>query len=165
MVGETGRDTMTHLRKISYGGTAAIVTNMALIAGLQQASAPKASIIGSLLIIALADNMTDALSIHVYQESERLEPREAFRATLSNFGTRLGVSLTFILLVALLQPALAAVLCLAWGLALLGGLTWLLAAQRGANVPLEILKHFGAAFAVIATGKAIGASILAYFGG
>jgi hypothetical protein len=47
------------------------------------------TIIAGLLIVGLADNVTDSLSIHIYQESERLEQHAAFRATISNFATRL----------------------------------------------------------------------------
>ena len=99
-----------YLKKISFGGTAAIITNMALITGLQTASASKKSIIASLLIIAIADNLTDSLSVHLYQESEEMEPRAAFSVTVSNYFTRLVVSLSFIALVAVLELPLA-ILC------------------------------------------------------
>src|SRR5512140_2034663 len=80
---------MPRLRRISFGGTAAIVTSMAVIVGLHASAAQKSTIVGSLLIIALADNLTDSLGVHVYQESERLAEREAFRTTVANFTTRL----------------------------------------------------------------------------
>lgn len=76
---------------ISFGGTAAIVTSMALIAGLDAAQAGRAGVVSALLIAAVADNLTDSLSVHMYQESERLEQKDAFVGTLSNFGTRLIV--------------------------------------------------------------------------
>ena len=95
---------------VSFGGTAAIVTSVALIFGLDAATATKGTIVSGLLIVALADNLTDALSMHVYQESERrLEPREAFIATSSNFVTRLLLALTFVLLVVMLPLASAVV--------------------------------------------------------
>jgi len=73
--------------RISFGGTAAIVTSMALIAGLDAAKAGRAIMVSALLIAAVADNLTDSLSVHMYQESERLEEREAFVGTLTNFAT------------------------------------------------------------------------------
>jgi hypothetical protein len=93
---------MIKTTRISFGGTAAIVTSMALITGLDAANARRASIVGALLIAAVADNLTDSLSVHLYQESERLEEREAFIGTLSNFATRFIVCLSFVLIVALL---------------------------------------------------------------
>jgi hypothetical protein len=54
--------------------------------------------------LLLADNLTDSLSLHVYQEAERLNGRTAFRATLTNFGARVLVALTFVVIV-LVLPA------------------------------------------------------------
>ena len=87
--------------RISFGGTAAIVTSMALIAGLDAAHAGRATMVSALLIAAVADNLTDSLSVHTYQESERLEQREAFVGTLTNFATRFIVCLSFVLIVVL----------------------------------------------------------------
>lgn len=56
---------MSDLRRLSFGGPAAIVTSMALIVGLGAATAGKAAIVGSLLVIGLADNLTDSLSVHL----------------------------------------------------------------------------------------------------
>jgi hypothetical protein len=80
---------MLKITRISFGGTAAIVTSMALMAGLEAANAAKAAEVSALLIAAVADNLTDSLSVHLYQESEGLERREAFVGTLANFATRL----------------------------------------------------------------------------
>jgi hypothetical protein len=79
---------MKKISRIGFGGTAAIVTSMALITGLNAVGTGKSALITALLLAALADNLTDSLSIHIYQESERLDEREAFIGTLSNF-TRL----------------------------------------------------------------------------
>src|SRR5512136_2176725 len=104
---------------VSFGGTAAIVTSVALIFGLDAATATKSTIVSGLLIVALADNLTDALSMHIYQESERQLPtREAFVATVSNFVARLLLSMTFVLLVVVLPTAAAVVASAAWGLGL-----------------------------------------------
>ena len=55
------------------------------------------------LIAAVADNLTGSLSVHMYQESERLEEREAFIGTLTNFATRFIVCLSFVLIVTLFR--------------------------------------------------------------
>ena len=152
---------LPELRSLSFGGTAAIVTSMGLIAGLDAATATKAAVAGSLLIVALADNLTDSLSVHIYQESERLPERAAFRTTVTNFVARLCVSLTFVLMFILLPTWAAVPACLAWGFLLLVGLTWLVARSRAVAVLPEILKHAIVAAIVILISKAIGAGILA----
>lgn len=74
---------MIKTTRISFGGTAAIVTSMALITGLDAANAGRAAMVSALLIAAVADNLTDSLSVHMYQESERLEEKEAFMGTVA----------------------------------------------------------------------------------
>jgi VIT1/CCC1 family predicted Fe2+/Mn2+ transporter len=155
---------MTTLPRVSFGSTSGIVTSMGLIVGLDMASASRTAIVGGLLIVAIADNITDSLSIHIYQESERLEARPAFLATLGNFVTRLVVSMTFVVLVLALPLAAAVVAAMAWGLALLAALTWLVARRRGVSVPRELWKHLGAAIVVISVSRIIGKLILAQIG-
>jgi VIT1/CCC1 family predicted Fe2+/Mn2+ transporter len=140
----------------SFGATAAIVTSIGLIVGLDAATATKATILSGLLIVAIADNLTDSLSIHIYQESERLEPRAAFRATLINFAVRLGLSLSFVFLMVILPLRVAVVVSIMWGLLLLTGLSYVLARTRKLPVLPEIAKHVAVAAVVMLSSKAIG---------
>ena len=141
---------------ISFGGTAAIVTSMGLILGLEAAASSSRAIVGALLIVALADNLSDSLSVHIYQEAERLEHREAFVSTLANFATRLVVASTFVLLVIAAPRRLLPWACVAWGMVLLSWLTDRIARARGAPVGKEIAKHLAIALAVIAVSRALG---------
>jgi vacuolar iron transporter family protein len=130
---------------------------VALIVGLDAATATKSTIVSGLLIVALADNLTDALSMHIYQESERrLQGQEAFGATLGNFVTRLLLALTFVLLVWLLPLGSAIVLSAAWGFLLLVALTWALARERRVSFVSEAFKHVAAALAVILVSRGVG---------
>jgi hypothetical protein len=144
------------LPAVSFGTVSGVVTSIGLIVGFGAAGISKSTIVSGLLIIGLADNLTDALSIHVYQESEKLEEHAAFKATLSNFGTRLLISLSFVMLVLTFSSATAVFGSLAWGIALLTGLTWFVARSRGANVTTEVLKHLTVAAVVIAVSRVIG---------
>ena len=143
--------------RISFGGTAAIVTSMALIAGFDAANAGRATLVSALLIAAVADNLTDSLSVHMYQESERLERKEAFVGTLSNFVTRLLLCLSFVLIVLLFHTgAMANVAGIVWGMTLLCGLTYVLARSRGVSAMSEIGKHLTVALCVVIVSKSIG---------
>ena len=142
--------------RISFGGTAGIVTSMALIAGLDAAKTGKTSIVSALLIAAVADNLTDSLSVHMYQESECLEQKEAFIGTLSNFVTRLLLCLSFVLIVVLLPEHIAAIWGLAWGTSLLLVLTCMLARYRGVSAMSEVGKHLTVTLAIILVSQRIG---------
>jgi len=151
---------MLSLTKISFGGTSAIVTSIGLIVGLTASGASRGSVIAALLIFALGDNLTDALSIHIYQESERLESRRAFAATVGNFVTRVAICAGFLALVSVLPSGYAVGVSLLWGAVLLAGLSWLVARSRGANPPMEVRKHLAVAFGVIALSRMVGSAIL-----
>ena len=150
---------MSDLRRLSFGGPAAIVTSMALIVGLGTTGTAKAAVVGSLLVIGLADNLTDSLSVHIYQEAERLAHRQALRTTIANYIARAAVTASFVLLVLLLPMQTAAFAAVAWGIFLLSGLSYLLAKARQAGAFGEIVKHAGVALGVIVISKAIGLAI------
>jgi VIT1/CCC1 family predicted Fe2+/Mn2+ transporter len=142
--------------RFSFGGTAAIVTSMALMAGFDAANASRSTIVNALLIAAVADNLTDSLSVHMYQESERLERKEVFIGTLANFATRLLLCLSFVLIVLLFKGQTTAVVGIVWGMTLLAGLSYLLARTRGVSARSEIGKHLAVALIIIAVSKFIG---------
>lgn len=147
-------------RRLSFGSTAAIVTSMGLIVGLDAATASTGALLGSILIAGLADNLTDSLSVHIYQESEKLPEREAFRTTAINFVARFSVSLTFFLILVLLPRLTAVRLSVLWGFFLLSALSYLIARARGVSAFSEIWKHGVVAAIVILISRVIGIWIL-----
>jgi hypothetical protein len=150
------------LPSISFGAASAIVTSMGMIVGFGTAGVSRPTIIAGLLIVGLADNLTDSLSIHIYQESEKLEQRAAFRATTGNFAARLIISLSFVLLAFTFSRYAMMSVCLIWGALLLATLTWFVAKNRNANVLTEAFKHLAVAAVVIAASFAAGTLIHAY---
>jgi hypothetical protein len=147
---------MIKTSRISYGGSAAVVTSMSLISGLGAADATKPIIVSALLIAALADNLTDSLSVHVLQESEQLAQKDAFIGTVTNFVTRLLLCVSFVLLVGLFPLAHAVKGATVWGMLLLTGLTCPVARERKVKPVLEIIKHLLVAATVIIASTAIG---------
>ena len=137
---------------------------MGLILGLEAAASSRQTIVGALLIVAIADNLTDSLSVHIYQEAERLQSREALFSTLVNFATRLLVALSFVGLAIVLPRELILVVVPGWGFALLAWLTYLIARARGASVGREIAKHFVVAAVVLGVSRWLGTCITGAFG-
>ena len=156
---------MSRLTTLSYGGTAAIVTGMGLVVAFDETTASRVALIGSLLVVAVADNLADSLAIHVYQESEKLETRQAFRSTVTNYLARLLVAGSFVALAALVPAGRLVPVAIAWGLALLCTLTYFVARSRGVSPPVEVAKHVGVALAVILLSQAIGEWIRTRVGG
>jgi VIT1/CCC1 family predicted Fe2+/Mn2+ transporter len=149
--------------RFSFGATSAIITNLGIITGLDTLTHPKLSIIGALLVIALADNMSDSFGIHIFQESEHVGKKEVWLSTLTNFVTRLLVSLTFIVLIIALPIKLAAICSVVWGLSLLAVTTYTIAKQRKINPYPAILVHVSIAILVVIASNFIGAFVIARF--
>lgn len=135
--------------KFSFGTTSAIITNLSLIAGLDTMAHPRLGIIGGILVIALADNISDSLGIHVYQESECIKAKEVWVSTFTNFLARFFVSLTFILVVALLPINLAVPCSIIWGFTLLGVLSYSIARGEEVNPYIAMFEHITIAAVVI----------------
>jgi len=155
--------TKAHLRPtwVSYGGTAAVVTGTGLVVGLDSAHSSLATVVGALLIIGVADNLTDSLSVHAYQEAEGLSGKAALRSTVANFVARLTLTLTFVGLVISLPSPWLQPAAIVWGAVLLAVLTWLIARRRGAPVTSEIVKHLIVASIVVSLSKLLGVGIAA----
>jgi vacuolar iron transporter family protein len=151
---------MIKVSRFSIGSTAAITTSMGLIAGLAHGDAPKASIIAGLLIIAVADNISDTLGIHIYKESEGASKRDTLLFTYGNFFARLLIVLTFVLIVFILPTFAAVITASVWGLVLLAILSYLIAKNKNTNHWREIIWHLSIATAVIFGSKLLGNLIL-----
>ena len=149
---------------ISFGGTSALITSMGLILGLDAAASGRQGIISALLIIALADNLSDSLSVQVFMEAERLEHRKALISTVANFCTRLLVALSFVALVIMLPRSLMALGVGAWGFLLLISMTYWIARAQGAHIGKEIGKHIIVAVVALAISRWLGIWIGATFG-
>jgi hypothetical protein len=63
---------MKHSWKVglSFGLTSGIITTLGLMVGLNSSTNSKLVVIGGIMTIAIADSPSDALGIHVSEESE-----------------------------------------------------------------------------------------------
>ena len=150
--------------RFSFGSTSAIITNLALMAGLHTQTNAKISIIGGILVIALADNISDSFGIHIFQESENIETREVWISTFYNFISRFLISLGFIALLIFLPLNIAVTSSIILGLLLLAGLSYLIAKNEGGNLYLPILTHVLTAIAVIVLSNLAGNFLISKFG-
>lgn len=151
------------LTKYSFGSTSALITNLALIVGLDNASNAKLSIIGALLVIAVADNISDSLGIHIYKESESFKAKEVWISTFTYFFSRLFVSLVFVLFVAFLPLQTAVILSIAFGLLVLATISYAIAKNEGKNVYFSIVEHLVIASLVITISSFLGQWLVKFF--
>jgi VIT1/CCC1 family predicted Fe2+/Mn2+ transporter len=103
------------------------------------------------------------LGIHIFQESENVSKKEVWYSSLTNFLTRILISLTFILLVIALPLKLAAIFSIVWGLSLLAIMSYIIAKARKINPYSAILEHVSIAIAVVIASNLVGKFVIGRF--
>ncbi|MCD6109982.1 hypothetical protein J7J83_04455 [bacterium] len=127
---------------ISFGLTSGIVTTLGLIVGLNAGTSSEMVVVGGILTIAIADSASDALGIHISQESDpKKSIKEIWMSTIATFSTKLVFALSFIIPVVLLELNTAVIVSIIWGLLLLSIFSYYIAVQKGESPWRAILEH------------------------
>ena len=157
------RTELADMRNYIFGSSAAIITDVSLIVGLGSAQSGKGPILAGLLTIAVADNISDSLGIHLYKESEGFGQRLSLLSTTLNFLSRLLISCTFIAIVLVLPLAQALYVGLIWGLLLIVFISYLISRSNRDNPIKEMVIHVVVAVVVIVLSHYLGHQISVYF--
>ena len=131
------------LRKGFYFGlTSGIITTLGLIVGLHSGTHSRLVVLGGILTIAIADAFSDALGIHVSEESENKHTeKEIWESTFSTFFSKFVFALTFIIPVLLFELFTAIIISVIWGLSLLGIISYKLAKEQKAKSWKVVTEH------------------------
>ncbi|UCD55007.1 MAG: hypothetical protein JSV93_05685 [Candidatus Omnitrophota bacterium] len=149
----------------SFGLTSGIITTLGLMVGLNAGTHSRLAVIGGILTIAIADAFSDALGIHMSEESENKHtPREVWVATLSTFFSKLIFALTFIIPVLLFELAPAVLISIIWGLSMLCVFSYRMAKEQHATTWKVVAEHFVIALVVIVVTYCIGNWASSVFG-
>jgi len=134
----------------SFGLTSAIITTLGLIVGLHSGTHSRLVIIGGIVTIAIADAFSDAVGIHVSEESEgKHDTVEIWESTISTFLSKFVFSISFILPIIFLSLSNAIIISLIWGFSLIIIVSYY-TARLGKSKPWKvILEHFIIALVVI----------------
>ncbi len=147
----------------SFGLTSAILTTLGLMVGLHSGTHSKPVVIGGILTIAIADAFSDALGIHISEESENAHAtKEIWEATLSTFLFKFVFALTFVIPVLLLQLSTAIIVSIIWGLLLLGAFSFYIAKEQKTKTWKVIAEHLFIALVVIIATHYVGGWIGQY---
>lgn len=149
---------------IAFGLTSGAITTLGLMVGLHSGTHSKLAVIGGIFTIAIADAFSDALGIHVSQESENEHTgKEIWMATLATFLSKLVFALTFVIPVIFLELTTAVMVSLAWGLSILALLSYAMARAQGKHPWKVIVEHLAIAAFVIALTHFVGVWISSVF--
>ncbi len=150
---------------IGFGLTSGIITTVGLIVGLHAGTQSKIVVIGGVVSIAIADAFSDALGIHVAQESQgRHSTRAIWEATLVTFASKLIVSLTFIIPLALLPNETAIAVSVGWGMLLLAAFNFYMARTQHVRPWPMVAEHVAIGLCVIVLAHIVGDWVQRTFG-
>jgi VIT1/CCC1 family predicted Fe2+/Mn2+ transporter len=134
----------------SFGLTSGIITTLGLMVGLYSSTGSKLVIIGGILVIAIADALSDALGMHMSEESEKgSKSKEIWQSTLSTFIFKFIFALSFVVPILLFNLFTAIIISIVWGILLLTLFSYNLAKQRKKDPLGAILEHILIAIVVI----------------
>ncbi len=140
-----------------FGATSGVITTIGLIVGLNSGTRSVTAVIGGILVIAVADAMSDALGIHLAEESDpRTSHSHVWEATVMTFLTKFVFSLSFIVPLLLLPLSPAVVVSVLWGMLVIVLLSYFLARSQGASPLTTIAEHLGIALLVVFLSHYIG---------
>jgi len=145
---------------LSFGITSAIITTLGLLVGLTSATGSKLVAITGIITIAVADSLSDALGMHMSQESDKSKKdKNIWRATYSTFITKFIITLTFLIPVLLFELGNAIIISIAYGLLILGIFSYKIARSRKESARRAITEHLLIAIAVIIITQLLGKMI------
>ncbi len=118
----------------SFGLTSGVITTLGLMVGLHAGTHSRLAVIGGIVTIALADALSDALGIHIAEESKNNGAvSEIWESAIATFFAKFLIAMTFVVPVLLLPLEEAMMVSVGWGLALLAVLSYFLA--RAQQIP------------------------------
>ena len=142
---------------VSFGLTSAVITTLGLMVGLHSGTGSKTVVLDGILTIAIADAFSDALGIHISEESENVHTtRQVWAATLATFLTKFLFALTFVIPVLLFPLGQAIIISLVWGLLTLTLLSYVVARSEGVSPWRTIGEHLLIAIVVISITHSLG---------
>ena len=142
---------------LSFGLTSGVITTLGLMVGLHSGTHSRTVVIGGIVTIAIADAMSDALGIHVSEESKNSGPtRQIWEATVATFVAKFVIAMTFVIPVVTRPLDQAIVISVIWGLLLLAVLSFFVARAQAIPPWKVIGEHLLIALCVVVITYAVG---------
>jgi len=154
------------LKGFGFGVTSGVVTTLGLIVGLHSGTHSKLAVVGGIVVLAVADALSDAMGVHVSEEAEgEHSHKEVWEATVFTFLAKFVFTLSFIPLVLVLEAQSAILASVAWGLFLITLLSLATARGMGQNPVKAAAEHVLLTIAVVVLAHYAGEMIYEFFSG
>jgi VIT1/CCC1 family predicted Fe2+/Mn2+ transporter len=142
---------------VTFGLTSAVITTLGLMVGLHSGTHSRIVVLGGILTIAIADAFSDALGIHVSEESENIHTvKQIWASTVATFLAKFLFAFTFAVPVLFLPLSTAIIVSILWGMLVLAILSYAMAKSQG-EAPWKIIgEHILIALVVIGITHLVG---------
>jgi|TARA_B100002003_G_C14065265_1_gene512674 VIT1/CCC1 family predicted Fe2+/Mn2+ transporter len=142
---------------LSFGLTSSVITTLGLIIGLNATTHSRLVVIGGILTIAVADSLSDALAMHISEESENQHSdKQIWAATFATMFSKAIFALIFLIPVLLFSLNTAIITSIVLGLVLLSVLSYFIAKKEKISRIKSILEHLTIATIVIVATHYVG---------
>ena len=149
---------------LSFGLTSGVITTLGLIVGLNATTGSKLVVLGGIITIAIADALSDALGIHVSEESEKKTNKDVWIASLTAFASKFLIALSFTIPILTFELGTAIITSVAYGMLLLAVLSYFVAVQSKKNPWKAILEHILIGIIVVFATNYLGIIVKTVFG-
>ncbi|MBU0930087.1 MAG: hypothetical protein KJ623_03360 [Nanoarchaeota archaeon] len=125
----------------SFGLISGIITTLGLVIGLNSSTHSKLVIFGGIFTIAVADAFSDALGIHISEESENKHTvKQIWESTIATFLSKFFFALTFIIPFLFFDIFISVILSVIWGLSLITIFSYTIA-KRERIKPIKVIRE------------------------
>ncbi len=148
----------------SFGLTSGVITTLGMMVGLNASTHSKIAVIGGIIAIAIADAFSDAVGMHISEESENMHSRkEIWEATISTLLSKFIFALTFMVPVLVFELSMAISISIIWGISLVILFSWYMGKQQDATIYKVVLEHMAIVILVIIITHYVGGWIATFY--
>jgi len=149
---------------VGFGLTSGVITTLGVIVGLHSGTHSELAVTVGIIVLAIADALSDAMGIHVSEEAEMEHTtKELWQVALFTFVSKLLVALTFIVPITFLELSTAIMASIALGLFLITVFSFYMAKLQKKNPYRIIAEHVIIAALVILLAHSFGDVIYEIF--
>jgi len=142
-----------------------VITTLGVIVGLNAGTESFVAVIGGIFIVAIADAMSDALGIHLAQESDtNVSSKQVWTATLSTFIAKFSTTASFALPFLLFPLGVAIASAVVWGYLIICLLSIQLAKWQSLRPLNVVAEHVLIATLVVVASYWVGIWVKSSFG-
>ncbi len=126
---------------LNFWATSGIITTLWLIIWLAFGSESRVLVIGWILTIAIADSLSDALWIHISEESKNKSHKSIWTATIVTFLAKFLFTISFIVPILIFSLYTAVLVSIVWWLIVIVLISYKIAKDRKENPFHTIFEH------------------------